>query len=526
MLRLRGFLALLCLTALVVSPAVQADWINLTGAETAPNIAEISVTEDGVRIAMELFLADSGSFFEGERFLLSVDADGESLTPNIVLREPRTRKDRFSPFAGMVDPRTNRQMPSAPDDKRVTYLDVHYRFNPDRELPGRLTLTPPLDEQGMAVATIGFLLAHKSVPVVDFRYLGQPETLQLNWDDPWYSAFENSNLVRHHRWPQMTFLYIEPREVRHESLVRVRDLMAWTDPGADVHRLLDEADQAQLQLAAEAFFADRNPVEIDGEAARRERFRAEFLEITPRGLQVIASDEPLDASVALLGISEGYGVGALPLTVDMTWELFDERARQVPTNIVDPAGPYPGFIDPDTPSLQWENFIRTWREPALEAVAAGDGGWLDLQAWRMAILGEPGIEEATRVVDALLRQFAIAYLERDPQRRRTAKAELAVEGPLTQPGSELDRIFAIPTTGGGEASIEAFSQPKIEELSEATGEDAFRALARWQARAVGRHWGHVDQRRVEFRALMDIVREGDRWKLSELTVLEVRDASG
>ena len=34
--------------------AANADWLNLTGAETAPNIAEIYVQDDGVKLVLEV----------------------------------------------------------------------------------------------------------------------------------------------------------------------------------------------------------------------------------------------------------------------------------------------------------------------------------------------------------------------------------------------------------------------------------------------------------------------------------------
>ena len=34
--------------------AAKADWLNLTGAETAPNIAEIYVQDDGVKLVLEV----------------------------------------------------------------------------------------------------------------------------------------------------------------------------------------------------------------------------------------------------------------------------------------------------------------------------------------------------------------------------------------------------------------------------------------------------------------------------------------
>lgn len=42
---------------------------------------------------------------------------------------------------------------------------------------------------------IGFLAHHGRVPVTDYPYLSVPETLNLDWDDPWYSAFPAQPLI-------------------------------------------------------------------------------------------------------------------------------------------------------------------------------------------------------------------------------------------------------------------------------------------------------------------------------------------
>ena len=40
----------------------RADWINRTGAETAPNIAEIYVLDDRVRVKLEVYIGDLDKF--------------------------------------------------------------------------------------------------------------------------------------------------------------------------------------------------------------------------------------------------------------------------------------------------------------------------------------------------------------------------------------------------------------------------------------------------------------------------------
>ncbi len=57
-------LLLITLTSAYLLPSTgRADWINLTGAETSPNIAEIYVMDDHVRVVLEVYV-DNLEVFE------------------------------------------------------------------------------------------------------------------------------------------------------------------------------------------------------------------------------------------------------------------------------------------------------------------------------------------------------------------------------------------------------------------------------------------------------------------------------
>ncbi len=247
---LRYTIAFLLTSVLLTPSPSRADWINLSGAETSRNIIEVYVEENRVRVVLEAYIGDLEVFSDlvpdsllkrknparasladrlrrfSSQTLRFVTETGEALAATLLKVEPRLRKDRFSPLAGMINPITRRPVAKPPTDKRVLYAELSYGFGGVR--PKTLTFVPPLDGEGRARVTIGLITYHKAVPVIDFRYLGAPAKLSLDWDDPWYSKFDNPNLRRHHTEGLMSFLYIEPREVRHEVLVRVRDLQNWT----------------------------------------------------------------------------------------------------------------------------------------------------------------------------------------------------------------------------------------------------------------------------------------------------------
>ena len=201
----------------IFAAPAKADWINLTGAQSAPNIAEIYVDDERVRLVLEIYIGDLDKFiellpdallkqagveapplkerlkqFSSQTFQLITD-DRKNLQAELELVEPRLRKERPNPFAGMINPATGRPVPGPPEDKRVLYAELVYPFT---TRPKTLTIIPPLEDKGNVAVSLGFIAYHKGVPILDYRYLSEGSRLHLDWDDPWYSSFEKKALKR------------------------------------------------------------------------------------------------------------------------------------------------------------------------------------------------------------------------------------------------------------------------------------------------------------------------------------------
>jgi hypothetical protein len=287
----------LILAALLIlwAPLSSADWINLTGAETAPNIAEIYVHDDHVKVKLEVYFGDLAKFeelvpdewlkdsgsgsgskrpsvekrmqtFASERLQIITDK-GVRLPAKLVLVEARNRVERLLPFAGIINPTTRQRVKKAPADKRVLYAEIIYSFpGKDKILkPKQLQIVPPLDAQGMVSANIGFVAFHQAVPIVDFRYLGQASTLNIDWQDPWYTRFENKNLSRHHKYPLMVYLYVEPRQVRLESLMRINDIADMTGFNAKDFLLNVKNKRQWLQEHIKNYYVDKDALLSDNQ---------------------------------------------------------------------------------------------------------------------------------------------------------------------------------------------------------------------------------------------------------------------
>lgn len=574
--------------------AAKADWINLTGAETAPNIAEIYVLDDHVKLALEVYVGDLETFeelvpdewikdskvgrpalaerlrvFASENFQFVGDG-GEKLTAQLQLVEPRLRKDRNSPFAGMINPYTRQRVPEPPKDKRVLYVELLYPF---KQQPEALTVVPPLDKEGRPKVSIGFIAYHKAVPIIDFRYLGAPARVTLDWQDPWYTKFDNPNLKRHHKSALMSFLYVEPYEVRHEILTRVKDLEQWMDLGLRSNDYIEPDELAPLKQRIGEFLLHKNAVRVDGKALKPILDRTNYVKVALTGIQLIENPERLEVSTAIVGVIISYITDGLPQEVAVNWELFTDQIQRVPATAIDPAGPLMSYVEPQDNVHTWTNFLKNYQLPTVEAVAvAGSLGRVNVPVgslaclavllpvgWQIgrrrrhgksvtvpilatlallaaslaaypyaqvsvakptAIAGSLEGEPAQVLLHTLLKNVYRAFDFREEQDVYD-KLALSISGDLLANIYLQNRkSFAVQKAGGAQAKIK-----EVEILDVAAEKIAERPLAfafksKWTAMGTVGHWGHVHTRKNLYDAIVTVKAVEGNWKITGLELLE------
>ncbi len=574
--------------------STRADWINLTGAETSPNIAEIYVLDDHIELVLEIYIGDLDTFDELIPDGWSIDSNiirptlekrlqkfatetfqfipntGENLPAKLVLVEPRLRIDRKSPLAGMINPYTRQRISAAPADKRVLYAKINYPF---ATKPKTLTIIPPLDDDGRSLVSLGFIVYHKSVPVIDFRYLGAPAKLLLDWEDPWYSAFDNPNLKRHHKSALMSYLYIEPYEVRHEILARVKDLEEWMDLGLRSGEYIELDELEPLKQRIGEFMLTKNPVRIDGKTYRPILDRTNYVKLALSGIQLLEQPERLEISTAIIGVIITYITDGLPQQVTMDWELFTEQVQQVPATATDPAGPFLSYVTPDDNRVIWNNFLKKYEIPRVEEIIVSESlstkqipaitvlcvlaltimylrifqrqrsetsvrtalivsfvligiALLTLPYLRINI-PVPGVvatslnnEEASVLINKLLKNVYRAFDFRE-EGDIYDKLALSVSGDLLEQIYLQNRkSFAIKKAGGAQAKIKKVEVIDVDMEPVKGQKITFRLNTRWTAMGSVGHWGHVHMRKNYYDALITVSGIDGRWKITDLELLQ------
>jgi len=232
-----------------------------------------------------------------------------------------------------------------------------------------LTIIPPLDEQyKISKVPIGFMTYHNRVPINDFRYLSGPSKVTLDWADPWYSTFDKKALKRWQRGGVMSFLYIEPYEVRHEVLARVKDLSAWIDLGLRGDEFIEADENEALKKRVGEFFLKKDKVLIDGKQLRPILDRTSFVKYAMTGSTFLVQPEQLPINTAMVGVIITYLTKGIPQEVTNTWNLWSDRIQKVPADAIDPAGPFPSYVTPDENVLTWKNFLKTYQIPTVTQI--------------------------------------------------------------------------------------------------------------------------------------------------------------
>ena len=529
--------------------------MNLTGAETANNIAEIYVLDDHVKVKLEVYIGDLEKFeelvpdewikessdkrppleqrmqtFADERMQFITD-EGVKLSAKLELVEPRERVDRLSPYAGMINPMTRQRVKSAPKDKRVLYAEIIYHFpnkdsDQDKTLkPEKLKIIPPLDDRGIVTANIGFIAYHKAVPIIDFRYLGQPATLNLDWQDPWYTKFDNRNLTRHHKYPLMLYLYVEPRQVRFESLLRLSDIAELTGFSHEDVNAGVEDKYLSLQEHIKNYYVDREELQIDGASFKPDSIRVEFLHATLSGLRVVENASAVDEASLLVGVSQKYFIEKLPQKIDSRWHYFNQRVERIPVIVTDVAGPLQNLIDKDDPEFGWQNFLKKYREPVIKPVVVETGWSIDIPYFgKKKIIDQmPEQSQALSIVDGVLENSRVAFIEKEPESLLRVLGEVVSSDNAESLQKELAKLFSPKVTGGAVGAVQIFKDIKIVNIRQLDRPQSFSATVSGSATINAKHWGHIDQRQVNFQLLLDLVEVENQWRLAELTVIDIKE---
>ena len=567
----RFILVVSTLSMLLYAALATADAIVRSQAMFADTIAEYYVEDDYVRLELEIGSNDVGVFrnllpdalhvqlgygdapleqrvgiFANED--MPVFADGSQLQGRVTNIEPATR-----PFRDDI---TGEALPT-PDEEAVLVVRATIIYALERH-PESLTLVAP---QQTGLASIGFVLYHQGVAVNDYRYLSSGLTVNLDWEDAWYSAFPQRGMRRQYYSPMTGFIYVEPFEVRKEIIVRPADMQRYIDLGLDGTSTIPAERHDEIKAKVVDFLDAHFPVKIDGEPVKGNIDRVNFLRRTLRS-SVVVDNQDLDLLSATIGIIYVFPTQGLPQSVEMEWDLFNDKTPSIPAATVDQAGPLPVILLPDFSTLRWENFLRFPEIPTLADLEKPPTSLQRIAGWaRWPLLVASGLlallifsrlakrglprpltaaclsllaltfllfyqyrqveltdERLEQLVGDLLHNVYRAFDYRGEEVIYDA-LENSVSGELlTELYLETQRSLELENQGGARVKVKT-TEIYEAQLVQREGNRLTIASA-WNVSGSVGHWGHVHQRSNGYRANLEIDEIDGVWKLTGLEILE------
>jgi hypothetical protein len=573
---LRNRTLILLLAMLLLHSNLFSDVIMVNRSMFAPVILEIDIRDDHIivdweietkelfafpgllpdELLSELGLGDEPWEDRLNRFFQEdwpLKADGRILEGHLISLEGRSRRDRDE-LTGDVTESGDEGIPVLAC--RVIYpLEVH----PDViELSG-----PPLSSDGYP-ATIGFLTSHLGVPVSEFYFLSQGQTLILDWEDPWYSAWTNERMTKAFNSPINLFLYIESREVRTEVVIRPSDLANWVDLEIEPNQPITPERREDILDKASGFLEGQINLRLDGGSVPSALDRIQFLERSRRGSFIPDPGKDLDPYSIYIGAIYVSPISELPDTAELPWNLFTPKRPFVSAAAVDEAGPLSTQIIPEFPSLTWTNFLtnpsdrglldlpvparplvdvilvfvpgiagliliilglagvlrRQWSWPAGGVLVLVSLGLLTAGITGMAPVSSPGRigeEDRIELTGALLTNIYRSFDFREEGDIYDALSTSARGDILQSLYLDTRKAMEIRELGGARVKVTEVSVASAEPLP---GEDGTWLSVDWTVTGTVGHWGHIHTRGNRYTGDLRLDANDGAWKISGFHIRE------
>jgi len=551
----------------------RADWAGFSRFDA---VAEVGVEAGEVRLNLRL----------ARRAVPDAAIVGEPTPAEapawLALRLPQLLAENGKPLPGKLLSLAKAEEPGKEGGKE-TYFEAVFGY-PLEAQAGRLGLAPA---QGQP--PVGVVVLHRGVPVADLMALEKKHWIGLDWNDPWRSRFDDPAFARRHAEPR-SYVYVEPYEVRHELLLRLKDLKPLLDLGLKDPRSIEDGEREAVKRKIGAFLLQRNPLSVDGASPAPQLDRVEFVRFSRAGVLPVTEAGRLDAETALVGVVLAYLTEAPAKAVALRWDLFAGDAGQRQVSLSWGTESFDAYMTPKQPVFEWTAEESLEPLPAAEEipqdvplVSAGKDaavsplspsqaalalllvlalvlfaparlnrrqwsfglglalvlavGWafypkVGLSAREGQGTG-PGLDEnrAKPLLQALLHNAYRAFQLRDEEKAYDRLAK-SLDGDL------LDEIYLQQRRAllrqaegmGGEGKVNRIEILEARLLPSAgVNKGSYELSSRWLAHGTVSHWGHSHERHNFYQAKLRLrVMDDGQWKIVGLEFLDGRrlDAGG
>lgn len=359
--------------------------------------------------------------------------------------------------------------------------------------------------------------------------------------------------------PIMSYLSVEPFEVRHEILVNAGAALeligrenSWMGSMP-----VEEQELAKEQLLD--LFERSNRTLVDGKEVTPVLTLIDFVTLGATG--VFIRPEPVRESLedGIIGITLVYETETLAKDISINWDLFTKDMQRIEATTVDPFGGATKIITPENNALQWKQSMSGYEVPKVEEIAI-EKPQLPVVSFMLFILGsillilpnkkyenpavilvgialcaypflrfpldiglinhwKPSVERSTKIIDGLLTNVYRSFDYRNEEAVYDRLAISVMGDQLVQTYIEQRKGLEIENRGGASAKVDDVDVFKIHNVLAGEHND-YGIEASWTINGSVSHFGHMHYRQNRYRAIIWITPYEGNWKIREMEIIE------
>jgi hypothetical protein len=366
--------------------------------------------------------------------------------------------------------------------------------------------------------------------------------------------------------PLQSFLTIGPFEVRHEVLIRLRDLAPLLQIKTSPNGYLEVGHQDGLKQQLGVYILSHTQLQIDAQVASPTLERIDLMTLASTGVELRSTPVREDLQQAHIGVVISYLTTAMPNTVTLNWAPFPPWTSVIATTVIDPESSRSEQLTAQDAMLRWDNQLAQAPVPTIDAVtvepphvpvpllsllvlvAAVIPGIAALRGWhptvalacvRVLFAGalvvaplattvialpqqmwvKPTAEQARRILTALLPAVYRAFEFRQESAVYDRLAVSVDASLLTQIYLEHRHVLDMAERGGAQGRVEAVDVAQVGAV-ESTDSNGFRVQVSWTIAGSVVHFGHRHYRKNQYQAWITIVAIDGVWKLRRLDIID------
>ncbi len=169
--------------------------------------------------------------------------------------------------------------------------------------------------------------------------------------------------------PVLSYLSIEPFEVRHEILIKASTALEMLNVSYNGMNEIQIDSLTSIQNRIQELFANQISIQVDGNTKEPILSNADFVTLGMAGVIVRQQQVVESIEDGIIGVSFVYETESLANNLSLNWELFPENLEKVDATTIDPFGGDYFTLTPDEPVLNWESTLSGYVVSQVEEIA-------------------------------------------------------------------------------------------------------------------------------------------------------------